>query len=266
MLKQVVVNPPDLAGGGLKQAGRGQVVDLAGHAVGEVVDGRLHRVVEQFRVAAGLGELEVDVPAGLLAGQRPQLVADRDAIDQVGVLRPPQDRPERFLADQEQFQRRPHVQGGTDQQPQVGQGVAVQQMGFVEDQQQGALGPRGPFQDLFVNAFFAAAWRLAQLRDDQLQQARRGQVGEVAVEGLAVLRQQAVEEAFQEGGFADAAGAGDQPQLAALDQVFQPRQTFVHALVLPQGGDRSVFGKGLALQLEVFQIHQSFLSGSRDWS
>ena len=125
------------------------------------------------------------------------------------VLRPPQDCPERFLADQQKFQRRPHVQRGTDQQPQVRQGVAVQEVGFVEDQQQGAFGPRGPFQDLFVNAFFAAARRLPQLRDDQLQQARRGQVGEVAVEGLAVLRQQAVQEAFQEGGFTDSAGTGD---------------------------------------------------------
>ena len=210
--------------------------------------------------------LEVDVAASLLAGQWSQLVADRDAIEQVGVLRPPQNGAERFLADQQKFQRRPHVQRGTDQQPQVGQGVAVQQVGFVEDQQQGALGPRGPFQDLFVNAFFAAARRLPQLGDDQLQQARRRQVGEVAVEGLAVLRQQAVQEAFQERGFTHAAGAGDQPQLAGLDQVFQPCQTFVHALVLPQGGDRSVFGKGLAFQLQVFEIHQSFLSGNRDWS
>ena len=88
----------------------------------------------------------------------------------------------------------------------------------------------------------------------------------MAVEGLAALRQQAVEEAFQEGGFADPAGAGDQSQLAALEQVFQPCQPLLHALVLPQGGDRRVFGKGLAFQLQVFQIHQSFLSESRDWS
>ena len=101
----------------------------------------------------------------------------------------------------QKLQWRPHVQRGTDQQPQVGQGIAVQQVGLVEDQQQGALGPRGAFQDLFVKAFFAAPRRLAQLRDDQLQQAGRRQVGEVAVLGLTVLRQLAVEEAFQRRGF-----------------------------------------------------------------
>ena len=88
----------------------------------------------------------------------------------------------------------------------------------------------------------------------------------MAVEGLAVLRQQAVEEAFQERGFTHAAGAGDQPQLAGLDQIFQACQTFFHALVLPQGGDRSVFCKGLAFELQVLEIHQSVLSGKRDWS
>ena len=69
-------------------------------------------------------------------------------------------------------------------------------MGFVEDQQQAALGPGGPFEDLLVNPLFATAGRLAQLRDDELQQASRGQVAEMAVEGLAVLWQQGVEESF----------------------------------------------------------------------
>jgi hypothetical protein len=69
LLEQLVINPPDVAGGGLEEAGGGQVVDLARHAVDEVVDGSLHGIVEQFGVAAGLGELEVDVAAGLFAGQ-----------------------------------------------------------------------------------------------------------------------------------------------------------------------------------------------------
>lgn len=54
--------------------------------------------------------------------------------------------------------------------------------------------------------------------------------------------------------------ASDDAQLAALDQVFQPRQSFGHALVLPQGGDGGVFRKGLALELKVLEVHQSFLS------
>jgi hypothetical protein len=80
-------------------------------------------------------------------------------------------------------------------------------------------------------------------------------VGEVAVEELAVLWQQAMEKAFQERGLAHATGAGDQAELPALDQVLQASQSFVHALVLPQGGHGSVFRKGLALELEVLQVH-----------
>jgi hypothetical protein len=157
LLKEVVVDAPDLARGGLQQASGGEIVDLSRHATGEVVDGPLDRIVEQLGVASGLAELEVDVATGLFAGQRPELVADRDAIQEVGMLRSAQDRAQWVLADQEHLQRGPHVERGTDQQPQVGQGVSVQQMGLVEDQQQGPLGPRGPLQDLFVDPLFAVA-------------------------------------------------------------------------------------------------------------
>ena len=79
LLEQVVIDPQDLAGGGLEQASRGQIVDLAGHAAREVVNGRLHRVVEHLGIASGLAELEVDVAGGLLAGEGSELVADRDS-------------------------------------------------------------------------------------------------------------------------------------------------------------------------------------------
>ena len=46
---------------------------------------------------------------------------------------------------------------------------------------------------------------------------------------------------LQKRGLADAALAGNQAQLSALNQVFQPPQSFVHALVLPQGSHRGVF-------------------------
>ena len=209
------------------------VQDLPRHAPREVVDGSLDRVVEQLRIAARLAELEVDVAAGLLAGQGAELITDGDAVEQVGMLGSPQNRSERLLAHEEDLERRPHVQRGTDQQAQVREGFAVQQMGLVEDQQQGSFGACGPFQDLFVEAFFAAAWRLAQLRDDQFQQAGRGQVTEMAVEGLAMLGLEAVEEAFEQRGLAHAALAGNQAQLAALDEVFQSGQGLLHALVLP---------------------------------
>jgi len=183
------------------------------------------------------------------------LVADRDTVEQVGVASLPQDGAERLLADQQHLQRGPHVECRADQQPQVGQGVAVEEVGLVEDQQQRSFGACGPLQDLFVKAFLSPPGRFAELRDDQLEQSCTGQVGEVAVKGLALLWLQGVEEPLEQRRLAHAAGTGDQAELAALDQVVQACQPLVHPLVLPQGGDRGVFREGLALELEVFQIH-----------
>jgi hypothetical protein len=63
----------------------------------------------------------------------------------------------------------------------------------------------------------------------------------MTVLSLAVLRQQAVQESLQKRRLADAALAGNQAQLSALNQVFQPPQSSVHTLVLPQGSHRGVF-------------------------
>ena len=127
-------------------------------------------------------------------------------------------RPERILPDQQDLQRRPNVERGTDQQPQVGERLGAEQMGFVEDQQQRAVGARGSFRGSVRRADPCRAGELAQLRHDQLQQAGGRQLGEMAVDGLALLRQQAMQEPFQERGLADAAGTGDQPQLAVAQK------------------------------------------------
>lgn len=126
LLKQFIVDPPDLADGALQQAGRGEIVDLPRHTAGEVVNRCLHAVVKQLGVAAGLAELEVDVAAALITVQRAKLVADRDAIDEVGMLGAPQRHVQWFLAHQQDLQGRSHVECRTDQQPQVRQRLAVE--------------------------------------------------------------------------------------------------------------------------------------------
>jgi hypothetical protein len=68
------------------------------------VNGRSDRVVKQQGIAAGLAGLEVDVSTGLFPAQWPKLVADGDAVDEIGMLGAPQDDAERLLADQENLQ------------------------------------------------------------------------------------------------------------------------------------------------------------------
>jgi hypothetical protein len=69
---------------------------------------------------------------------------------------------------------------------------------------------------------------------------------------------------LEQAGLAHARGAGHQPQHSVPGQVFQACQSFGHPAVLPQGGHGGVFRKRLTFELEVFQVHQSLLSESRD--
>ena len=78
-----------------------------------------------------------------------------------------------ILANEEDLQWRAVIQRGADQQPQIGQGVAIQEMCFVQHQQLGAFDAAGMFEDLFVRAVFAAARNLSQLGHDHFEDAGR---------------------------------------------------------------------------------------------
>jgi len=95
----------------------------------------------------------------LLSGQRADLVADGDAIQEIGMAGAPQHGAKRVLAGEQDLQRRPDIDGRTDQQSQVGQSVPVKQMGFVEDEQQRSFGPGCSFEDLFIETILASPAR-----------------------------------------------------------------------------------------------------------
>ncbi len=86
---------------------------------------------------------------------------------------------------------------------------------------------------------------------------------EMAVHRLALLPRQVVQESFQQRAFAGASGPGHESQSRLFHQIVEPRQPFLHARVDPQGSGRDVLTEGLALELEVFLVHQRFLSFSR---
>jgi len=167
--------------------------------------------------------------------------------------------PQRLLAGQHDLQRRGVVQGGTDQQADVGQGVAVDQMGLVEDHQETAFCLPGLVEDLLEEAFLAAARKLSQLADQQFQQPGGRQVGQVQIDRLPVRPVQFVQEAFQQHRFSHAAGAGHQPDRGLLGQVAEPGQSLLHTIVLPQGRRRDTLGKRLRGELEVVEEHQLLL-------
>ena len=89
-------------------------------------------------------------------------------------------------------------------------------------------------------------------------------MGQMTIHGLASLRRQPVEEAFDQGRLADTAGTGDHAQFTHRKQELQPGQTFLHARVLPQGGGRGVLGERLTAQSKMVEIHQESPEDKRD--
>jgi hypothetical protein len=145
--------------------------------------------------------------------------------------------------------------GGTDQESDVGQGLGIDQVGLVEDHQQASFGLAGLAEDLFEEAFLAATGKLSQLANQQFQQPCGGQMRQVQIDWLPAWSVQFVQEAFQEGRFSHAAGAGDQGHRGLLGQVTEAGQSLLHAIILPKGRRRDPLGKRLRGELEVVEEH-----------
>jgi len=101
-------------------------------------------------------------------------------------------------------------------------GFPVQQVRFVDHQQQRSLRPLGRLVDLIEQPIFSAPRYFAHLSDQHLEQARGRKMREVAVDRLATLRELA-EKALQQRRLAHAAGTGHQTQGGVVDQERQPR-------------------------------------------
>ena len=89
LLENGFTDAGDVLGGGCQETRRSQVVDLPRHAAGVVVNQALGRRIEELLRAAGLLQLEVDVGGGLLLGERSQVEAYGDAVEEIGVQRLP---------------------------------------------------------------------------------------------------------------------------------------------------------------------------------
>ena len=111
-----------------------------------------------------------------------QMVADGDPVQHVAVSA--EQFQQRRLAGQDQFQGRLVVEGRTDQQAKIGEGLGLEQVGLVQQDQQRPLGLAGMVADLAQELVFAPEGRLPQVTDQQPQQVVAGELGQVHVAGL----------------------------------------------------------------------------------
>ena len=69
----------------MDQAGRGDIVDLAGDAAGVVMNQVLGLGLEEFGVSTGQGHAVIDISAGLFLGERMQSNVHVYAMGQIGM-------------------------------------------------------------------------------------------------------------------------------------------------------------------------------------
>jgi hypothetical protein len=87
-------------------------------------------------------------------------------------------------------------------------------MGFVDDNQSIGFDFLDFIDDLEKEAIFAEPWGFAEFNDDRAKKGVRANGGKGEIEVLAAVLWKRVDEAAQEGGFADAGLAQDESDLA----------------------------------------------------
>lgn len=150
----------------MDQAGRGDIVDLAGDTASVVMNQVLGLSLEYFTGSIGQGHAAIDIGAGLFSGKRMQGKAQGNAVDQVGVRGTFEDIPEAFLAAQDDFERYLFIDGG-DQQAQVGQGLGINQMGLIDDQQGAFFVLFDALEDLQQHAVLSHPGSFAEFGDNK---------------------------------------------------------------------------------------------------
>ena len=86
LAERLFVDPHRSFGCRLQQTGDGRIVDPARVAAGELVNLIFHYVVKDLWITAVMSDLIIDVAARLLLGQRSELIANADPIDDVRIL------------------------------------------------------------------------------------------------------------------------------------------------------------------------------------
>jgi len=147
------------------------------------VDEFLGLGLEDLVGRAGALHLEVDVGGGLLEGEGRHVVAHVDPVGEVGVVASLELVAKGLLAAEQDLEGGLVVlDGRSGQQPKVGEGLRLEHVRLVDDEERGALGLPRLLEDLEEEALLAAARLLSEIDDDELEEARGGDAREVDVE------------------------------------------------------------------------------------
>jgi hypothetical protein len=164
---------------------------------------------------------------------------------------------ERVLSREDDLERGRVIEGGRDQQPEIGEAIRVDEMGFVEQEQEGLLTESGSFEDAEEEALFASGRSLlTEGGEKDLEKRGALEIGEVDVDREELGGIELPGEEPQERGFAQACGRGDESEGPLVGEVVEFGQGVGETLVLEEMIQGRVFGEGMAVHVEVVSKHQ----------
>lgn len=134
-----------------------------------------HLGFEDLVADADTAHLEIHVGMGLTGGQGRDVVVEVDPLGERGVDGAFELLFELRVTDQDEFEPVVVIEGGADQQAKIDQGLGVEQLGFIDEQQRGGVEGINFVDDLQQDLVLVLAWRLAQRTGEQAQE---GDIGE----------------------------------------------------------------------------------------
>jgi hypothetical protein len=204
-------------GSGDKEAIGSDAIDEPEDASGVVMDEDLGVFVEE--VFMGIDGLEpgVDVAEGFILRHSSDVVSDADPVEEVEVGGSLEGVEEGVLAGEEDLDRGPVFEDRGDEEPQVSETVRGDEVGVVDEEDEGLLGVLGPIEDLEEQALLASGRGIfAEGGEHELEQGGCPEVGDVDIDREELGWAEATLEEPEDGGFSEACGPGEQSDFAVL--------------------------------------------------
>ena len=220
MVDEVLGDDLEVLSGGMDEAGSGEGIDLSGDAAGELMDDGFGLRVEEVGRGSDLLESEVEIGGGLSRGEGSEVGEDGDSVKEVAEVREMQIVRETVLAGEDDFDFGGGVQSGGDQEAKVDECIRRDEVSLVDEEEGGLLGGVGVLEDTKEEAFFAPGRSVfAEGREDDLEEGRWSEVGQMDVDGMEASEIEAFQEQSKQTGLAHACDARDGGDKAVLGKV-----------------------------------------------
>jgi hypothetical protein len=238
-----------------EQGAAAEVVDLAGHTLGVIIDSAEETLAEKRPLVTSDAQVVLDIPSSLFQVERSEVVADGDTLVESFVGRKAEFVSEVRLSEEDEGQGRSGIHVVVEQEAELVQEVGGEEMGFVDEEEDVAALARQVGEgsvELREEAGEAEGGLGLELEEDLAVEGDDSEVGVGEVNDRIDVAVEGVGKGAQSGRFSCSDIAGDQGWEALLEGKGQAALNFavptgsVEVLAVDRFGER---GGGKAVKV-----------------